>query len=67
MKVSITKCEATHQTPVFPRSILQLQTDSKEAAPNPESQTMREDCGFSQIKKTRNSQTFFRICGNFSL
>jgi len=66
MKISITKFEATPQNPVFPKKTLQLRTNSKGANPNPEPQRTCEDHGLRQMMTTHNSQTFFRICGNFS-
>ena len=67
MNISITKFAATLQTPVFPKTIHQLRTNSNEATSNPELQSTREKRGLRQMQTTHSSQTFFRICGNFSL
>jgi hypothetical protein len=53
----------------------QMPQDAKEATPNPKSKKQskgfsksgdgNEDRGWRQIKTINNSQTFFRMCGDF--
>jgi hypothetical protein len=75
MKASKTKLAETPQTPVFPQTLHRLQPNPKEATLSPkskkrdntfsQSRDTREDRGTRQMKTTHNSQTFFRMCGNF--
>jgi hypothetical protein len=63
------------QTPVFPKKLHRLQPNPKAATPSPKSQKRddifsksrdtRENRGSRQMKTTHNSQTLFRICGDF--
>jgi hypothetical protein len=75
MKAAIIKLAETPQTAVFPKTLHRLRPDLKAATPSPkflkrdntfsQSRDTREDRGSRQMKTTHNSQTFFRICGNF--
>jgi hypothetical protein len=67
MEISITQFAATRQTPVFPEATRWLWVNAKEAAPNPVLEELRVDRGFRQIQTTHNTQTFFRMCGDYSL
>jgi hypothetical protein len=63
------------QTPVFPKKLHRLQPNPKAATPSPKSQKRddifsksrdtHENRGSRQMKTTYNSQTLFRICGDF--
>jgi len=75
MKASLTRLAKTLQTPVFPQTLHRLRLNPKAATPSPKSQKRdntfsksrdtHEDRGTRQMKTTHNSQTFFRMCGNF--
>jgi hypothetical protein len=75
VNASITKLAKTPQTPVFQIVIRKRDANPKAATPSPKSpkrdnifsksRDTREDRGSRQMKTTHNSQTFFRICGNF--
>jgi hypothetical protein len=75
MKASIIKLAETPPTAVFPKTLHRLRPNPKEATPSPkslkrdntfsQSRDTREDRGSRQMKTTHNSQTLFRICGNF--
>jgi len=75
MKASVTKPAETPQTPVSPKTLHRLRSNPKEATSSPKyqkrdntfskSRDTHEDRGTRQMKTTHNSQTFFRMCGNF--
>jgi hypothetical protein len=75
VKASIIKPAEAHQAPVFQTMISKPGANPKAATPSPkslkrdntlsQSRATREDRGERQMKTTHNSQTFFRICGNF--
>jgi hypothetical protein len=71
VKASIAKLAETLQTPVFPKTLHHLRPNPKAATPQKRDNTfsksrdMYEDRGSRQMKTTHNSQTFFRMCGNF--
>jgi hypothetical protein len=72
MKKSANKIAAAPQTPVFPKTLHRLRSNSKEAAANPKpkkrdnifskSRDTREDRGTREIKKSHKPQTVFQIC-----
>jgi hypothetical protein len=76
MKASIVNLAAARQTRVFPKAFHRRRPNPKKATPNPKSQKRnnvslksrdtREDRGWRQMKTKYNSQTLFRICGEFS-
>jgi hypothetical protein len=66
-KITQDKRAATLQTSLLPKTIHRLRANFRKIAPNPASQGTREDRSLRQMMTTKNSQTFFRICGCFSL
>jgi hypothetical protein len=75
MKAPVTKPPEASQTPVFPKTPHRLRQTPNDGATNPksskrnntfsQSRDVREDRGTRQIKTKHNSETLFRMCGDF--
>jgi hypothetical protein len=74
-KASMTKSVEPPRPPVFQNKLHRLRPNPKAAITSPKSQQRDnilskspnpgEDRGSGQMKTTHDSQTFFRICGDF--